>query len=96
MSNWSGGGLPLIAIGYVLFVCVGYSLSDLNIKVLIEALLLKNIFIGTLVAVSLSYVTNGFICLIAFLFLPQLKFSQIKPALPYAVVWFIAMVLLFG
>ncbi|QSH40568.1 EamA family transporter [Lentisphaerota bacterium ZTH] len=96
MSNWSGSAIPLPAIIYILLACFGYSLSDLNIKVLIDTLLLKDRVIGTLIAAGLSYFTLGGISLIAFIVLPQVKVSYLKPAAPFAVSWLIAMVLLFG
>ncbi len=96
MSNWSGGSIPVKSAMLILVACCGFSLSDTYIKILIDSLGYENIFFGASMAGVVSYVFAG-ICSIPMLFIvPGISFRQLKPAMPFSICWFVAMLLLFS
>ena len=95
--NYSGGGLPLPAIVGVLLCCVGYSLSDLNIRFLVDSM---GDGIPRWRAIVLSccccYVLTGIVglALRAKYRLPPARVW--RAAAPSAASWLAAMVMLFA
>jgi drug/metabolite transporter (DMT)-like permease len=95
MSNWSGGSIPLKSIFWILFSCLGYSLSDINIKILVDSLAFKNTTIAALTSGAMCYTLNGGIAALAYFVTPGTSIKQFKPAMPFSVLWFGAMLFLF-
>ncbi|MFA6714903.1 MAG: DMT family transporter [Victivallaceae bacterium] len=97
LSNWSGKSIPLPAVLWVVCAVVGYSLSDINIKKLIECIELENgkgLF-SIITAASLAYFYLGIFSLLVMPFMRSMKIRHLKPALPFSCFWFAAMLFLF-
>lgn len=99
--NYTGGSIPMPAVIAVLLACAGYSTSDFNIRLLLDALA-RNVGQGqastfhlSLFGFTLMYVTCGMTVI------PLLpKFGSKNPvqwrrACPFAFAWLLAMVFLF-
>jgi uncharacterized membrane protein len=98
MSNWSGKSIPLSSALYLLGAVVGYSLSDINIKLLInciEAQSGKGV-LAILIAASVSYFYLGLFSLLVILSVRSIKLKHLKPALAFSCCWFAAMLFLFA
>lgn len=96
MSNWSGGSIPLKSVMLILTACCSYSFSDTYIKILINCLGYESVFFGALMAGALCYSFAG-LCAVPMLFIvPGTALRQFKPAMPYSICWFAAMLLLFS
>jgi len=94
--NWSGGALPGRAAIGVAVCCVGYSLSDLNIRWLVDALDSEGPLRATLLACCMCYVATG---VLGAAFLPRarnLSWSTWVRAAPVALAWMLAMLFLFA
>jgi hypothetical protein len=97
MTNWSGGTIPTAAIIWIITACTFYSLSDINIKALVDLFGQKELFNSALLAASLNYIICGIVALIFFFILPHpQRWQHFKPALPFACCWFAGMLCLFG
>jgi len=95
--NYSGGGIPLAAIFGILLCCLGYCISDLSIKILMDRLdSLSPIRRGPF-GVAVTYVFNGIICagILAFMKARPSR-RQWRQALPVAFAWILAMTCLFS
>ncbi|MDD5598253.1 MAG: DMT family transporter [Victivallaceae bacterium] len=97
LSNWSGKGIPFAAVLWILCAVVGYSLSDICIKKLIECVELENGkgVLSIITAASLAYFYLGIFSLLIIAFMRPLKIRHLKPALPFSCFWFAAMLFLF-
>ena len=97
MTNWSGGTIPISAIIWIVTACTFYSLSDINIKALVDLFGQKELFNSALLAASLNYIICGIVALIFFFIIPNpQRWKHFKPALPFACFWFAGMLCLFG
>ena len=96
MLNWTGGRIPLWSLVFVLLACFGYSLSDINIKMLVANFQEAGIVRASLLAVALSYTLSGFISLLLLPFLSGVTKSMWRVALPYSLSWLAGMVFLFA
>ena len=94
--NYSGGSIPLPAVGAVLFCCVGYSLSDLSIRALVLSLDSVGPFRAVLLACAMSYVVTGVVGAGLLPTCGRATRAQWKAALPVSVTWLMAMVCLFA
>jgi len=96
--NFGGGGISRRAIISVLGACLFYSLSDMNITIMVKTLeghlsRWDAIFFG----VCMTYILCGLICGPFMLVVKESKLSDLKgPAFGFAVTWMIAMVFLFA
>ena len=70
--NWTGSRIPLWSLIFVLLACGGYSLSDINIKMLVSAFQNAGMVRASLFAVALSYTLSGVISILLLPFLPKL------------------------
>ena len=97
-SNWSGKSIPLVSVLYLLAAVVGYSLSDISIKQLINCIEVQSGegTISILTAASLSYFYLGLFSLFIILFTPSVKIKHLKPAIAFSCWWFSAMLFLFA
>ncbi|MCP3968133.1 MAG: EamA family transporter [Lentisphaerae bacterium] len=96
MANWSGGAVPISGIICILLACAGYSLSNLNTKIVIDIIPIESLFLSSLLCAGLAFSTLGAVSLLTAVMMPQFKAAHIKPALPFSFAWLTAMVLLFS
>jgi drug/metabolite transporter (DMT)-like permease len=94
--NFTGGQLPWMTAAMVILACLGYSLSDLNIKLLVDALAgsLKQqdaIYFG----VCACYLCCGVVALPMLLWQRQGIWRDLPYAIPFSLAWLAAMVFLF-
>ncbi|OGV52857.1 MAG: hypothetical protein A2017_16980 [Lentisphaerae bacterium GWF2_44_16] len=89
LLNWSGGRIPWRGLGWILLACICYSLSDLNIKIMIDRLdnghdsmLARSIF-----SVCACYMACGVMGLVALCFIPRPRWEMWKAALPFSMAW---------
>lgn len=95
ISNWSGGSLSWRSLTWIMLACIGYSLSDINIKLLISSLGEPDIAIAAVLAGTMSYTVNGILATTVFFSSSKISKRLIIPALPFCIFWFAAMLLLF-
>lgn len=94
--NFSGGSLPLRAITMLFFTCTGYSLSDIHIDKLVHALAPLTTLHAAVLGTFLTYVFLGIVAVAIVPFArPRTLFTDWHLSLPFAVLWFIAMLTLF-
>ncbi len=98
MSNWSGKSIPLPGVLYLLGAVIGYSLSDISIKQLIDCIKVQTGegVLTVIIAASLSYVYIGIFSLLIILFARSVKAKHLKPAIGFSCWWFAAMLFLFA
>lgn len=97
MLNYCGGALPRSVLLWTLFVCTGYSLSDLNIAWLVSSLQPLPRWHASPLGVCLSYSLSGIVALGALPFASRFKTrDEWAYALPFAVSWLMAMMFLFA
>jgi drug/metabolite transporter (DMT)-like permease len=92
--NSSGGRLPARMIGGLLLTCLTYSLSDISITYLVHAV--GNGAGGVFMSVALCYLLCGGVALAALPFAGPHQRGDWRLAVPWAVSWLGAMLLLFG
>lgn len=95
LSNWSGGSMPLPGILWLLFACLGYSLSDIYIRFTVDALGRQHLIVSSITATALVYIFCGLLALPFLLFVSKGTIKKVKPAFPFATAWYGAMLLLF-
>jgi drug/metabolite transporter (DMT)-like permease len=97
LSNWSGKSIPLAGTLWILGAIIGYSLSDISIKKLIDCIKLGNgqNELSAITAAFLAYFYLGIFSLIVMLSTRSVKLKHLKPALPFSCFWFGAMFFLF-
>jgi drug/metabolite transporter (DMT)-like permease len=96
LSNWSGQSLSTTGIMWLLGTCAGYSLSDLYIRELIDALGREELITNSIVGTVYVYILCGVTTLPMIFFLPGKKWKKLKPALSFSLLWYGAMLLLFS
>jgi drug/metabolite transporter (DMT)-like permease len=93
----SGPGIRAATIGWVLAACLGYSLSDLSIKWLVGKFLPLGLLHASLLSACLSYFFCGLVGLALLPAVPRrpqgVQWLQVAP---FAVAWFVAMLLLYA
>lgn len=94
--NFSGGSLPLKAIGLLVLTCTGYSLSDIHIGKLISALSELSTLHAAIWGALATYVGLGVTAgIVVLLTKPRRLFMEWKLSLPFAALWMVAMLTLF-
>lgn len=95
--NWSGKRLPWVSAAWVLWTCLGYSLSDLYIRRLMEHFShLPSMFHRAALGTCLSYALCGVMGLMLLPWLSARKPKVWLDAVPYSLAWFFGMLFLFG
>ena len=94
--NYSGGSVPLPAVVGILLCCLGYSLSDIYIRFLIDSLESVGKFRAILLGCCMSYVLTGLIGLAMLPGYGRPSREQWKLAVPMSISWLLAMILLFA
>jgi hypothetical protein len=93
--NSTGGKLPALIVGGLLFTCLTYSMSDISIRCLIHGLGGSGVGV-VLVAVAFCYLLCGVAALAALPLAGAHQRGDWRLAVPWAVSWLGAMLLLFG
>ncbi len=94
--NFSGGSLPVRALILLVATCTGYSLSDLNIHRLVQALApLPTLHAATWGCLASYVLLGAAAAIIAPLAGLRTLFDDSRLSLPFAALWLIAMLLLF-
>ena len=96
LLNWTGGKLPTRVIATILLTCVGYAISDLYIRVLIESLAPVKPLHAALVGVAMSYIVCGVAVLPVWFSVGQVTWTDVRRATPYALTWLASMVFLYA
>jgi uncharacterized membrane protein len=101
----AGSRVPLAAIALISATCLGYCMSDINIKILIPHFsphfgshysgemgqILASIF-----STSLYFIVCGIVSLIMLICLKNTPKTMWKDAIPFSILWYAAMLCLFG
>jgi len=98
MSNWSGKSIPRDGALWLLGAIVGYSLSDIYIKQLINCIEVETGqgVLTIIIAASVAYFYLGIFSLLVILSVRSVKLKHLKPALVFSSWWFAAILLLFA
>jgi drug/metabolite transporter (DMT)-like permease len=98
LSNWSGKSIPLSGGLYLLGAVVGYSLSDISIRQLINCIEVQTGkgVLAVLIAACVSYFYLGIFSLLTILLFRSVKLKHLKPAIGFSCWWFTAMLFLFA
>lgn len=96
LLGWTGGRLPARALGAIFMTVVGYSISDLYIRALIDRLAPVPALRAAVVGVALSYVVCGVAVLPLWFQVRRVSWADVRRALPYAVTWLVSMGLLYA
>ncbi len=91
-----GGALPVVSGVGTLLACVGYSLSDINVKLLVDNLGYLGLTHATFLAVVCTYLLCAAAALAAFVAGPRYSRRLWIDAAPYALSWFAGMFFLFA
>ncbi|MFA7231373.1 MAG: hypothetical protein WC071_08890, partial [Victivallaceae bacterium] len=83
------------SLTWIILACIGYSLSDINIKILITKLGEPDIVTAAILAGTMSYTVNGIMATTVFFSSSKMSKRLILPSLPFCIFWFVAMLLLF-
>jgi drug/metabolite transporter (DMT)-like permease len=96
LSN-SGGKMGLRPLLYAAFACLGYSLSDLNVKILVDKFSFMDLFDRAILTGCMCFSLCGLVGLIALPFSPG-KTSRTTWAyvIPFAATWLISVMFLFS
>jgi drug/metabolite transporter (DMT)-like permease len=94
--NASGGPIARSSLLWVLVACLGYSLSDMGIRALVDQFTYLGMFHGTIVSVVLAYIVTGLIALAALFAIERPTVEMWRYALPFAGCWLLAMCFLFA
>ncbi len=96
LLNWTGGKLPARVLVTILLTCVGYAVSDLYIRALIESLAPVPPLRAALVGVALSYILCGVVVLPVWFGVGKVAWADVQRATPYALTWLASMVFLYA
>jgi multidrug transporter EmrE-like cation transporter len=96
MLNRSGGSLDARIILFVIVACLGYSLSDVNIRYLMNEFGHLGLAHASAVSTCLCYLVCGTASLGLLQLLPRGESRMWLGAVPFAISWFAAMLLLFA
>lgn len=94
--NSSGGRLPMRAITAIILTCVGYSVSDLFIRVTIDHMAPVEPLRASLVCVVLTYICCGLTVLPLWWKVGKVSWSDTRRATPFALTWLASMALLYA
>ena len=96
MLSWSRGRIGWRSLLWVMLTCLGYSLSDVCVKHVIDQFLYLGLFRGSVVSVSLCYGLCGLIGVAFMPFLSGITKEMWGLTFPFALTWFVAMMFLFA
>jgi len=87
---------PFKAVGFTMMTCLGYCLSDLSIIELLKPFESMGLVPSAIFTASLCYIICGIISIPLYFFLPKTPMVMFKDAIPFSLLWFTAMLCLFG
>jgi hypothetical protein len=96
MLNYSGGSLNAPAIVGILAACLFYSISDIHIRLLVDALALPSRMHASVLGAVMSYTLLGVAALPAVLAIKPVRRGDFRYAVPFALAWLAAMFCLYG
>lgn len=97
LLNWTGKAPPAKSVVFILVTCLCYSLSDINIKLLVNTLDLESMYRGTMLAVCMTYCLCGLLCVpVMIVTYKKSDKSLVLDALPFAITWYLSMFALFS
>lgn len=94
--NWAGKQIPWQSIVWVLLACLGYSLSDLNIKILVTQFQYMGFMRSSIFSVSLCYLFCALVAMGVWRRLPSIRREMWKQAVPYSLAWFAGMMCIYA
>lgn len=94
--NAAGGRLPVRAILAILMTCIGYSISDLFIRVTIDHMAPVPPLRASLVAVVMTYIVCAVAVLPLWWRMRDIRVLDVRRATPYALTWLASMALLYA
>jgi len=92
----SGSRLGLAPVALIVLTCVGYSFSDFNVEIIMKQFAYLPLWRATVIGVCLIYIVCGVFGLVLLFFLDRPSVGMWKSALPFSVIWLVAMVFLFS
>lgn len=93
----AGSRVPTIAIVLITATCLGYCMSDINIAKLIPSFTPEMELIpASLFSTSLYFIICGIVSLIMLICLRKTPKAMWKDAIPFSILWYTAMLCLFG
>jgi len=96
LLNFAGIMLSLETTTWLLIACTGYSLSDLNIAMLVQNIKTLPFFSAAMIAVAMSYTFCGIIAAVVLISTDKYgKPKEWKDSFPFAFFWFMSMIALF-
>lgn len=95
MMNFSGGKMSWKAVFWLLITCIGYSFSDIYGKEAVFKIAGDSSLPSAMTSTALSYLLLG-VAAVPCLFFIRKSYPAMLAALPFAVCWFGAMLVLFG
>jgi drug/metabolite transporter (DMT)-like permease len=95
MLNRTGGHLPHRTVLAVVFACILFSMSDVHTKRVIDLLQSLGMVRGPIAAAMLSYMFCGVLSAMLLPWCGSRRMSDWVAALPYAIAWLAAVMLLF-
>ncbi|HPS53308.1 MAG TPA: hypothetical protein PLK08_07135, partial [Phycisphaerae bacterium] len=98
LLNFGGGGIGSRGIVGVLGACLFYSLSDMNITILVKAVEAQHFtrWNSVLFSVCTSYILCGLICGPLIFFVKNFRRNDFKDSIGFAFFWLAAMVFLYA
>ncbi len=96
MLSWSRGRFVWQSLAWVMMTCLGYSFSDACVKQVIDQFLYLGLLHGSLISAALCYGFCGIIGAALMALGHRVSREMWIYALPFAVDWFVAMLLLFS
>jgi hypothetical protein len=92
----TGEKLPAASWGWIIFACLNYCISDLNIKVLVQQFASMGLARSATFSVSICYIGTGLIGAGILAFLPRPEKGMWVRSIPFAGAWYASMLTLFA
>lgn len=96
MLNRSGGSLDRKTLGLILLTCIGYALSDLHIRGLLDAFDYLDLLQRAVFTSAMCHVLCGSVSLVISLILFRKNKKLWYGSFPFAITWFVSIPLLFA
>lgn len=92
----AGPRAPFKAVAFTMITCFGYCLSDLSIIELLKPFESMGVVRSAIFTAGLSYIICGIVSIPLFFLLSPTPREMFKDAIPFSLLWFTAMLCLFG
>ena len=94
--NYTGGRMPIACTLAVVLTCGAYAMSDLHVKMLVDALGQMGKLRASLLGASMCYVLTGIAAMALLPWAGKKLWADLPRAAPFAISWLTAMVFLFA